>query len=290
MAAPPPVPQGSKAKIALTGTPATLLLTLTGRMQDCNRAEPILNDQWAGYVAEQIDYDYSTVGVTPTTRDTMCWRSLYLDRWTREFLAEHENQDVTVLHIACGLDARAHRVQWGPNVRWIDLDLPEVVEVRRKLLPTPAGDYALVAGSALDDRVLASIPNDRPTAVVAEGLMFYLEEAQAHELIRRLCTRFPTGEVIFDWMSPMILNLQKWTKWLGDVINGAWMRKQGTGFVSGVSDPAAIEKLHPGLKLRSNVSSAELAIHNPTMGHRALKLWNQLPLPPITGYFLRYTF
>jgi O-methyltransferase involved in polyketide biosynthesis len=290
MTAPPPLPEGSKAKIALTGTAATLLLTLAARMEDCHQPEPMLNDKWACYVAEQIDYDYSTIGVAATTRLALCFRSLCFDRWTREFLAEHENQDVTILHIACGLDARAHRVQWGPNVRWIDLDLPDVVEVRRKLLPEPSGDYTLIAGSALDDSVLASIPNDRPTAVLIEGLMYYIEEAQVHELIRSLCTQFPTGELIFDAMSPLVIHLQRWTKWMSNITNGAWMKKQGTGFVSGISDPVAIEKLHPGLKLRSYVPWTEMEVKNPTMDHRLMVLFAQLPLPRFFGYNLRYTF
>lgn len=289
MTEPPPVPEGSKAKITLTGTPATLLLTLASRMEDCSQPDPILNDKWAGYVAEQIDY--STIGTSPTTRDSACFRSATLDKWTREFLAEHEDEDVTVVHLACGLDARAHRVQRGSNVRWIDLDLPDVVELRRKLLPDPPGDYTLVAGSALDDSVIASIPNDRPTAVVIEGLMFYIEEAQAHQLIRSLCTRLPTGELIFDAMSPLLVGFQRLTTtWLPYMFNGAWMREQGTAFAHGLSDPVALEKLHPGLKLRSKIASTEMEIKNPTMAHRILFLFAQLPLPPFTGYNLRYTF
>jgi O-methyltransferase involved in polyketide biosynthesis len=54
------------------------------------------------------------------------------------------HQPVAVSHLACGLDAWAHRISWSNNtrgmVRWIDVDLPEVVDLRRKLLPELAGD------------------------------------------------------------------------------------------------------------------------------------------------------
>ncbi|OIW25598.1 S-adenosyl-L-methionine-dependent methyltransferase [Coniochaeta ligniaria NRRL 30616] len=292
MTTPPPVPEGSKAKVTLTGTPATLLLSLTARVQDCHSPDPILNDKWAEYVADQIDYDYSAMGVHGTIRDTLSARGFYFDQWTREFLDLHKNEDVTILYIACGLDARTHRVQWGSNVRWIDLDLPDVVELRRKLLPEPSGDYTLLAGSALDDSVLSSIPNDRPTAIIIEGLLFYLEEAQALELIRRLCSHFPSGELMFDTMSPAVVSMQKWRRSLSSGFSlGDWMQRQGAGFASGIADPAALEKLHPGLKLQTKIAWTEMErIKHPTMGHRFLQLLAWLPIPALNGYNLRFTF
>jgi O-methyltransferase involved in polyketide biosynthesis len=260
-------------------------------VEDALRADPFLDDKWAVYIAEQIDYDLSTIGVNGFLRDSVCLRALQMDRWTSEFLAKHKDEEVTILHMACGLDARGHRLEWGPNVRWIDLDLPDVVELRRKLLPEPPGDYALVAGSVLDDGVLSSIPSDRPTAVVSEGLMFYLEEDQAHDLIRRLCAHFTSGELIFDAMSPFIVGVQKTTQqWLPWT---AWMKSQGTRFTSAVGDPAALEKLYPGLKLQSDVLWSDFEHKSPTMAWSFFALLNRLPLPRylrFTGCNLRYTF
>ena len=289
MSTPPPVPEGSKAKVTLTGTAATLLMTLAARLEDLHNPDPIVGDKWAEYVAEQINYDYSTIGVPPVMRDTICLRTVCFDRWTREFLAEHKDEEVTILNIACGLDARCHRVQWGPNVRWVDMDLPDVVELRRKLLPEPSGNYTLLAGSALDDSALASIPKDRPTAIVIEGLMMYLEEAQVHDLIRRLCDHFPSGQLMFDAMSPTVVNLQKLRYWLSP---GGWMQNQGTGYASSISNPAAVEELHPGLKLKTNVLWTDMeGIKNPTTVQKVVAFIGSVPLlSSFTGYNLRYAF
>jgi O-methyltransferase involved in polyketide biosynthesis len=240
-----------------------------------------------------MDYDFSTIVVPPTLRDTLSARGFYFDQWTREFLDLHKNEEVTILYIACGLDARVHRVPWSSNVRWIDLDLPDVVELRRKLIPEPSGDYTLLAGSALDDSVLSSIPNDRPTAIIIEGLMFYLEETQANDLICRLCSHFSSGELMFDAMSSAVVSIQKWRQALSSRLSLAgWMARHGTGFASGIADPVALEKLHPGLKLRTNVAWTEMdVIKHPTMGHRLLQLLAWVPiLPSLNSYTLRYTF
>ena len=290
MTSPPPVPEGSKAKITLTGTPATLLFTLRARLADLHTPAPILNDKWADYVAQQIDYDLDSITLPGPSQTILCARTARFDKWTRDFLATHKDEPVTILHLACGLDARAHRVEWGPSVRWIDLDLPDVVALRRKLIPEPKGDYTLLSGSALDNAVLSSIPADRPTAVIAEGLVFYLEVPQQEQLISQLCSHLPSGELLFDILSPGIVTMQKWRAglswWLS---SGDWMARQGAGFVAGTADPEGLEKLYDGLKLREKVGWTGI-MENPTMAHRFLQAVQWLPLPVLDGFCLRYTF
>lgn len=76
-------------------------------------------------------------------------RCCNIDSWTAGFLAAHLS--ATVVHLACGLDARCLRFERGPDVRCIDVDLPYAVELWNRLfLATIGGDYALVAGSATD--------------------------------------------------------------------------------------------------------------------------------------------
>jgi len=56
-----------------------------------------------------------------------------------------------VVHLACGLDARCERVRWGEGVRWYDVDLGDVAELRRSLFPEPevqGREYTLMEGPA----------------------------------------------------------------------------------------------------------------------------------------------
>ena len=44
--------------------------------------------------------------------------------------------ECTVLHLGCGLDTRVYRVNPASTVRWYDFDLPDVIELRRRLFPS----------------------------------------------------------------------------------------------------------------------------------------------------------
>lgn len=69
-------------------------------------------------------------------------------------------------------------------------------------MPTPAGDYSLVVGSATDvDGWLEGVPADRPTVVVFEGLTMYLREEEGRGLFEGAVGRFGGvhgGEIVCD--------------------------------------------------------------------------------------------
>lgn len=64
------------------------------------------------------------------------WRMNYFSDMVGAFLEEHP--DATVVNIACGLDTRVYRLDNG-QVRWYNLDLPEVIDIRRRFLNEHAG-------------------------------------------------------------------------------------------------------------------------------------------------------
>jgi O-methyltransferase involved in polyketide biosynthesis len=119
-----------------------------------------------------------------------------LDGWTREFLAAHP--DATVLHLGCGLDSRVFRIDPPATVRWYDVDLPDVIELRRRLYPE-RHDYEMIAVSSVTDlHWLNGIPTDKPVFVVAEGLSGYLIPQEAFALFNRITGQFPSGQICFD--------------------------------------------------------------------------------------------
>ena len=102
-----------------------------------------------------------------------------------------------MLHLGCGLDTRVFRIDPSATVRWYDVDLPDVIELRRQLYPARPG-YEMIAASVADLQWLDSIPGDTPVLVVAEGLVQYLPVDDRGALFNRITEQFPSGEIIFD--------------------------------------------------------------------------------------------
>lgn len=243
------IPQASdmKVKVALTGTPETTLVPLIAKSLDAKHPKPLLHDVWAKSVLEKLDHDTSKYLIGDQERVTYSQRARYFDNWTAEFLAEHPR--ATVLHLACGLDSRCLRLDWAATgVRWIDIDLPDVVALRQKLLPDPKGDYSLVGADVTEDKWLEQIPADRPTVIVFEGLSMYLSETVNHRLIQRLVGHFKTGQLLFDAIGSVVVYLQKMENPI---------MATGAEFVWGLDNPIELESLDSRLQLRDRLRPIE---------------------------------
>lgn len=78
--------------------------------------------------------------------------------------------------MAC--DARFQRVDNG-SVRWYDLDFPEVIKLRRQLLPPETARQTQVAASALGSEVAAGGGcRRREVLLVSEGVVMYFTPAE----------------------------------------------------------------------------------------------------------------
>ena len=193
----------------LQGLAETLLLTLYIRAMESRRPDALLKDEKAEALVEQLDYDFARIAqvrMDDGDRVTVILRNREFDQLTKNFLARFPQ--AVVVHFGCGLDARYERVDNG-LVDWYDLDLPEVIGLRRKLLGGEEGRYHLLACSAFDPAWMdaASSDSHRPFFFLAEGVFMYCEQAQVRWLIRSLCARFPGAELVFDAFSPYLVRM-----------------------------------------------------------------------------------
>jgi O-methyltransferase involved in polyketide biosynthesis len=242
----------------------TYLPTLYGKARDAHAAHPILGDTYAADVVDHIDFDFSTLkAARGDAAITLPFRAKQLDGWVRDFLAR--NPTATVLHLGCGLDSRVFRIDPPPTVRWYDVDLPDVIDLRRQLYPE-RHDYEMVGTSVTDVEWLDSIPGDRPVMVVAEGLVQYLTMEETVALLERITERFPNGEVIFDAYSRMTL---------GAVSLLAKVTAPGAGVVlhPGAEDPDALVARVPHLRLAETISFLTMPEMVPLLIHSKAQGW-----------------
>ncbi|XXX74623.1 class I SAM-dependent methyltransferase [Sorangium sp. So ce134] len=268
-------------KVHLTKEKETLLVTLYGKALESRSKDPILRDEAAESAVRRIDYDFGRLKVRRADAISLAIRARELDRWTVDFLAGHPG--ATVLHLGCGLDGRVFRVDPPASVRWFDVDYPEVIELRRRLYPQRDG-YRMIGSSVTDPRWLDEVPADRPAMIVAEGLLPYLSEGDARQLLVRLINHLPGGQLAFDAYSRTGARLLR---------HHPSIRVTGASLGSwGIDDPREIETWSPRLALVTELTSYDAsAMAKLPWIHRALaRVAERIPAVRRLARLLRYRF
>jgi len=186
-----------RTKVQLTNVQETLLLTLYAKAMDFRSKESVLNDEQAGRILEEIDYDFGKLKRFGRA-NVLAVRAKQYDDWIREFLEAKTN--TIVLNLGCGLDTRITRVHPPEGVGWFDIDYPEVVQLRRNFFSNRPG-YTMIESSITNPEWLKEIPVDRPVLIVAEGVLEYLSEADVKALLNRITSHFLHGQLMFDVMN-----------------------------------------------------------------------------------------
>jgi O-methyltransferase involved in polyketide biosynthesis len=182
----------------LSGVPETTLWTLHNRATEARRPDGDLHDPWAVAALDALSYPYAERFGRPSQIHAL--RARCFDAALRVFLDAHPGAQVVAL--GEGLQTTYWRLG-EPDVDWYSVDLPEVLDLRRRLLP-PADRVHALALSALDRTWMDAVETDPPTStiVTAEGLLMYFTREQALGLLRDLADRFPGGQLIFDTIPP----------------------------------------------------------------------------------------
>ena len=187
----------------LEGVPETLLWTLYHRALEARRPDAVLRDPVAVELVGRIDYPFAARFGTGRPAQWQALRVLAFDREVRRFLRRHP--EGTVVALGEGLETQCRRVDNG-RVRWIGVDLPETVAVRRRLLPD-GPRHRTIAASVLDEAWMDEVDATRGVLLTAQGLLMYLDPPGVHGLIARCAARFPGTGLLFDavprgWQRP----------------------------------------------------------------------------------------
>jgi O-methyltransferase involved in polyketide biosynthesis len=184
--------------VELSGVPATLLGNL-GRRAAAARAG-VLDDPMAIQIVDRLDYDF-----TDASRGARLHaiRVATFDAAVRRFLVSHPAG--TVVALGEGLETQFWRLDNG-HVRWLTVDLPETIELRRHLLPDDPRQ-STHCGSALDLNWVKDTDPADGILVTAQGLLPYFQRDQVHTLIAEVAARLPGSDLVFDVIPALMLNL-----------------------------------------------------------------------------------
>ena len=170
----------------------TSLMTAAGRAIETARADGVIRDPLAEHLAgprgaalAQTLYSPAWMGIT------VGLRSRVIDEMLTEAIAVHGIQVVMIL--GAGLDTRPYRLALPQALRWIEVDLPGILDYKSQLLAfeKPKCRLERIAADLTDATARQAVfaaAGSHPGLILTEGLLLYLPasatEALATEPVR----------------------------------------------------------------------------------------------------------
>lgn len=219
-------------KVTLSGVPETMLQTVYARARE-SATRGAITDKKAEEIIGKLHYGFSLAEKDTAMRSGVIARTIVLDKLVNAFLAAHPG--AVVINIACGLDTRCYRMAGFSH--WYNLDLPETIAVRKKLLPE-SGAISQIALSAMDDWGGQIAESGAPALIVIEGLTMYLTQADVQRIFAVIARRFSRATVLVETMNPMVVKRFKEKSIEGSHAKFTW----------GVKDGRALASLLPGFR------------------------------------------
>lgn len=179
----------------------TALIPLAVRAVESKRKNARIYDKKAVEITDSLSVDtkkydrfFSHEGVVA--------RTIILDREVKKLLKKYPH--AVCVNIGCGLDNRFSRVDNG-TVQWFNVDLPDSIEVRKKVFTETAREHML-ASDILADGWTENLPKGKVTIIIAEGLLMYFSEEQVKKILNSITDYFEKGFILAELMHPKMMN------------------------------------------------------------------------------------
>jgi methyltransferase (TIGR00027 family) len=199
------------------------------RARETERDDAVFRDPYARALAGERG---ERIANAMTFGDENAWsfiaRTYLFDRFVAR-LVQHGAD--TILNLAAGLDTRPYRLALPPSLRWVEVDLPDILDYKEEVLgdakPTCALERVRLDLSNEDGRrgLFADLGRRaRQVAVIAEGLVIYLMPDAVAALARDLAGPASFQHWVLDLASPGLVEMMKQS--MGDA-----MREAGAPFL-----------------------------------------------------------
>ena len=148
---------------------------------------------------------------------------------------------------AAGMDARAYRLPWPAGTSFYELDHPELLAIKEKLLEgrsVASGCKRVVVGTDLRQdwaRVLvdSGFAPSEPSIWLIEGLFYYLDEPAVNHVLKEVSGLAAPGSLLVtDLVSESLLT----SPWMQQALKA--MEERGMGWRFGTDDPVGLFAQH----------------------------------------------
>lgn len=184
--------------VRLSGIPRTFVLTLRARAEEQDRNDALFDDPWSAdwfsYMPKFDDYER---WYNESFQLATAIRTRLIDDIVSDFIAAHDNP--LVVELGAGLSTRYYRLDKGKTT-WIEQDLDDVVQVRRKL-DVDKNEHWFLAGDIADtERWMSQLPDHDPaqTIFIAEGVLMFLNPKSVETMFAALAAHYSGATMAFD--------------------------------------------------------------------------------------------
>ena len=185
------------------------------RAMETERPDAIFRDPYAARLAG--DKGRAIVGAMKRGR-AMAWAMIVRTAVFDEIILDRVRNGGcdAVLNLAAGLDTRAWRMSLPSSLRWIDVDLPEILTYKTETLKseTPVCQYEAIHVDLTDEAKRQALftqvgAQSSRVLVVTEGLLIYLTPEQVGTLARDLHAPSNFQWWLIDLASPRLLAMMQ---------------------------------------------------------------------------------
>ncbi len=204
------------------------------RAMESKRPDALFRDPFAERLAGERGFHLANTLVEGNNNE-WAWvaRTYLFDEFVTQQVAAGAG---IVLNLAAGLDARPYRMDLRPELRWIEVDFPEIIAYKEAILVAEKSKCLLerVAVDLADlesRRVLFARLNaeSKQIVVITEGLLIYFSPEEVAEFAKDLAIGSNFVSWIIDLASPGQLKLMQRT-------TGKQLSEAGAGFKFGPAD------------------------------------------------------
>ncbi|MBR0032898.1 MAG: class I SAM-dependent methyltransferase [Treponema sp.] len=196
--------------INLGDVETTALIPVAIKAAETLRKNPRVRDEIAVEMIKTLGIDTKPFDKFMSHEGVIA-RTVMLDRMVKDFI--EKNPSAVIVNMGAGFDNRFSRVDNG-RVVWFDLDLPDSIELRKKVFSERAR-VSMLSGSVLEDGWCAAVKaeiakTNSKVLFLAEGLFMYFTLEEIKKLLSILRTNFQNGTLIAEQNNPLMVKNQKY--------------------------------------------------------------------------------
>ena len=177
----------------------TALIPLAIKASETSRPNARIKDQKAKEIIDTLKVDVSKYDPVLSHEGVIARTIMFRDQ-LKTLLKKYP--DALCVNLGCGFDDKFSQVDNG-RLEWYDVDLPDQIEVRRKVY-ADRPRCTMLGGSALEGGWTKQLPKRDMNIIIMEGVLEYFKKNQVKTCLNMLCDCFPHGYLIAELHSPFL--------------------------------------------------------------------------------------